>query len=82
MFRFFIRDMLWLTLVVTLTLSWRSEWSKANKLEWQYRDLRSNVESCPPGMRVVIDDQGSSRVESNLRSAAVQARNDNGTVNR
>ena len=79
MHRFSIRDILWLTLVVALALGWRSEWSKANKLEWQYRDLRSNVESCPPGMRVMIADDGSSRVE---HIAAVQARSENETVSR
>ncbi len=63
MFRFAIRDILWLTLVAALTLSWLTERASARKLATKYQSLCCEVRWCPPGMHIVFDDDDHFRTE-------------------
>jgi len=55
MFRFSIRDVLWLILVVALGVSWLGERSRGMKLLYRYDRLSANVKWCPPEIRIVFD---------------------------
>jgi hypothetical protein len=63
MFRFTMRDILWLTLAVALGISWQGERSHGKKLARQYARLCCEVKWCPRDMHIVFDESGDFKLE-------------------